>query len=507
LTATGDPQHLFLVGYSGELSIKARKTRLRFAKRLARNLAEALEATGIPFAIDRTWSRLFLRSPSPEAGGIAADIFGVQSVWPAEKRPWGSLDDILRAGEEIFAPRVAGKTFAVRARRGGEHDKIPFRSPEIERRLGAVLLPHAAGVDLTSPQVTVRLEVRAGDAYFLGPRLAGHAGLPLGTEGRAVALVSGGFDSLVASWLLLRRGVMLDHVFLNLGGDQHRDTVLAAIKVIADRWSFGYRPQLHLVDFSGAVEEIKARCPQGLWQVVLKRQMLRVAERVARQVQAAAVVTGEAVGQVSSQTLQNLTVISEATELPILRPLVAANKDEIMDLARKIGTYDLSARVPEYCAIAPRRPQTHASAQRVAEAETGLEPERLAAAVAERAVFDLRALDLARTRSPALAVDEIPDGAVVVDLRPAYAYRSWHYPGALHLDYVQALAAHPSFDRAETYVFYCEVGLKSAHLAELLHAAGGRAHHVEGGLRQVVRLAERQDEALTAAMSPALLSD
>ena len=402
---------------------------------------------------------------------------------------------------------MAGKTFAVRARRGGELDKIPFHTPEVERRLGALLLPGAAGVDLTSPEVTARLEIRAGAAYYLGPRLAAPAGLPLGTQGRAVALISGGFDSLVAAWMLLRRGVMLDYVFLNLAGDPHRDAVLEALKALVDRWSFGYRPRLHLVDFAPAVEEIRARCPQSLWQVVLKRQMLRAAERVAREVRASAIVTGDAVGQVSSQTLPNLVVISEATELPILRPLVAANKEEILDRAREIGTYDLSARVPEACAIAPRQPQTHAKSRRVVEAEAGLDPGRLAAAVAERAVIDLRALDLEKVRSPALAVAEIPAGAVIVDLRSAIAYRGWHYPGALHLDYVRALKACPSFDRGQDYVFYCEVGLKSAHLAEVLHRAGGRAHHVAGGLKQVVRLAERQDEALRAVMSPALLSD
>jgi thiamine biosynthesis protein ThiI len=499
-------QHLFVVAYSGELSVKARKTRNRFTSRLAQNLQQALTLEGVPHRVETTWARLLLRSPSPRAGEIAARIFGVHSVWPAWERSWETLEDILGIGEELFAARVAGKTFAVRTRRGDQKQKIPFRSPEVERRLGARLLPHAAGVDLDDPDVQVRVEIRRDRVYFLGEPIEGPGGFPLGSEGRAVALVSGGFDSLVAAWLLMRRGITLEFVFCNLGGDAHRDAVFEVLGVLSDRWCFGYRPQLHMVDFRPLVDEIRERCPHGLWQVILKRQMLRAADRVARMRRAIAIVTGEAVGQVSSQTLHNLAAISTATELPILRPLAAHHKEEILEIARHVGTHDLSARIPEYCAISPRRPETHARPADVAAAESGLELERLETLVAERAVFDLRAFDPDKVRAPDLEVDEIPAGAVVVDLRPSYAFKSWHPPGAVHLDYVEALKVHGSLDRARTYLFYCEVGLKSAHLAELVHAGGGRAFHFRGGLKHLVRWAERQDPALGAATSPALLS-
>lgn len=497
-------RHVFVLGYGGELSVKARGTRNRFSERLARNLADALGSEGLEHEITRTWSRIYVESPSERAGEVAARVFGVSSVSPAERRPWRDLDDLLRTGEEVFAPAVAGKTFAVRVRRGGRGHEMPFRSPEVERRLGARLAAHAAGVDLERPQVTVRIELRRGDAYYACRRIEAHGGLPLGTEGRALALISGGFDSPVAAWRMLRRGVALDYLFLNLGGDAHRDDVLRVVKVLADRWSYGTRPELHLVDFRSAVDEIKARCPQPLWQVALKRQMLRAADAVARMTRAAAIVTGEAVGQVSSQTLQNLAVVSSATEIPILRPLAASNKEEILALARRIGTYDLSARVAEHCVLTPRQPETHARPDRVARAEAAMDLGKPAALAGERAVFDLRALDLEKISAPALEVEAVPEDAVVVDLRSPAAFRSWHYPGALSLGYVEALDAWPSFDRGKTWVFYCEVGLKSAHLAEAMHQGGYRAFHVRGGLQQAMRAAEGGDPALEALRAPAL---
>ncbi len=496
----------YVLSYGGELSVKARGTRNRFSERLARNLADALGSEGIEHEIRRTWSRLYVASPSERVAEVAARVFGVSAVSPAEIRPWESLDELLRAGEEIFAPAVAGQTFAVRVRRGGRGQKQPFRSPEVERRLGSRLSPHAAGVDLKNPQVEARIELRRGQAYFSCRKIPGAGGLPLGTEGRALALLSGGFDSPVAAWLLLRRGVAIDYLFFNLAGDAHRDSVLEVAKVLADRWSYGTAPRLHMVDFRPVVEGIQASCPPPLWQVVLKREMLRAADRLARFTRVAAIVTGEAVGQVSSQTLQNLAVISAVTEIPILRPLIGHHKQEILELARRVGTHDLSAKVPEHCALTPRQPETHAKPRRVEKAEAGLDPEKLAALVEERAIFDLRALDLGKLSAPELEVDHVPEGAVVLDFRSAVAFKSWHYPGALRLDYAEALKAYASFDRDPTYVAVCEVGLKSAHLAELMHRAGYRAHHFRGGAGRLMRYASGDDAALRALASPALLS-
>ena len=204
---------LYLIRLSGEITTKASRTRIRFSKRLVRNLAHGLDGAGLEASIDRQWSRIYVEVEEPAgtgpghlAGQVIGRTFGIQSYSPVERRPWRSLDDLVDQGHELFRDAVTGKSFAVRARRSGDRKLMPFRSKDVERELGAALLPHAREVDLDHPEVTAAVEVHEREAYFFREKLPGPAGLPLGTESRALSLVSGGFDSAVASWMMLRRG-------------------------------------------------------------------------------------------------------------------------------------------------------------------------------------------------------------------------------------------------------------------------------------------------------------
>ena len=496
---------LYLLRLAGEIATKGRGTRLHFLRRLQSNLESGLAATGMRHRVEREWSRLLVEAPPAAALEVLPRVFGVQSLSAVVRRPWRTMEDVVNAGEELFADRVAGKVFAVRARRSGDKRFIPFRSAALDRALGGRLFARAKGVDLDHPEVAVQIEVRAGDALFFTDTIAGPGGLPLGTEGRALALVSGGFDSAVAAWLLMKRGVRLDYLFCNLGGSTHREGVLKVMKLVAERWSHGYRPKLHAVDLQPIVEQLQAQTDPRYWQVLLKRLMLHAANAVARQLRSEALVTGEAVGQVSSQTLRNLRAISEVAELPILRPLVGADKDEIVALARRIGTYELSAAVAEYCALQAKRPATHARVGAVRGEEAKLDLDGVATAVAAREIVDLKALDVATLGDPSLAIVDIPPGADVIDLRSRESFAGWHPPGARQLDYFQALETWPRLPAGKTYVFYCEVGLKSAHLAELMRGGGHQAFHVQGGVRLLLRQVTAEDPALKALLSPALL--
>src|SRR5690606_33970450 len=155
-----------------------------------------------------------------------------------------------------FRDRVAGKRFAVRARRTGTHD---FSSKDIEVALGAALLPHSRGVDLSRPETTAYIEVRDAHAFLFADRVTGAGGLPVGVEGRALALISGGYDSAVAAWLMLKRGIALDYVFCNLGSDAYERAVVQVAKVLADDWSYGSRPRLHVLDFGPPLDQLRAR--------------------------------------------------------------------------------------------------------------------------------------------------------------------------------------------------------------------------------------------------------
>ncbi len=475
-----------LLRLSGEVSTKARPTRRAFVVQLVRNVKDALASEGIAGSVERRHDRVLVETADARATALLARLFGVQSVSRADRHPVASLEDVVAVGAAAFGEAVRGRRFAVRARSVGE-SSLPFRGHDVEVALGERLRGASAGVDLDHPEFTARVELYGGAAYTFAEVVPGVGGLPLGTGDRAVALVSGGFDSAVAAWQLQRRGVVLDHVFANLGGLTHRLGALRVMEVLARRWSYGTRPRLHVIDFAAVSHDLQAKAETRYWQVILKRLMLRAAEAVAKQTRAHAIVTGEAVGQVSSQTLVNLATISEATRLPILRPLVGMNKDEIVASAHRIGTGPLSAVVDEYCALVPSRPATQARLDAVLAEEAKLDLALLDAAVAQREVLDLRALSEEASALAELEVAEIPAGAVVIDLRTRAEYQGWHWPGALHLGWAQAVSAFPSFDKEQRYALYCEYGLKSAHLAEMMRKIGLEAVHVRGGTETLRR--------------------
>lgn len=501
--------HLLILRLSGDFYTKARKTRVRFFKRLVSNLEAALKLHGIPYRMEPTWSRIYLETPDPNAAEVAARVFGIQSVSEVERRPWERLEDVVATGIEIFGPAVQGRSFAVRATRRGDRERIGFDSIRVESALGRALLDAGAGrVNLSEPEVAAHVELEPGTGHFFFDKVRGHGGLPIGVEGRAMALVSGGFDSAVASWLMLKRGVQLDYVFCNLGGAAHRLGVLKVMKRMAERWSYGSSPRLHEVDLSPLLPELREKVAPTHWQIVLKRLILRAGAAVAHRGGRLGVVMGDAIGQVSSQTLQNLAVISQATPATlVLRPLLGFNKEEIMDLARRIGVYDLSAAVAEYCDLMPMKPATRAALMDVLRDEEALGPDRDArveALVDARNIFDLRRVDLDRFDPRLPEVDEVPPGATVIDLRPASVFKGWHWPGSLRLDLPQALAAYPSFARDRSYVVVCEVGLKSAHLAEKMREAGFEAFQLRGGIKGLMELAGREEALAAALLAPAV---
>ncbi|HEX9692226.1 MAG TPA: tRNA uracil 4-sulfurtransferase ThiI [Gemmatimonadales bacterium] len=474
-----------IVRLAPELTTKARRTRRRFQERLVRNLKDALEGADVPARIRPRWDRIVVESDDPTAGERAADVFGVSGVSLIEGRTEAALDAIVAAGRALYAERVRGRRFAVRARRSG---KLSFGTHDVCVQLGAALNPGAT-VDLTNPEVTVWVELREGEAWFSSTRIGGVGGLPLGVEGRAVCLISGGFDSAVAAWLMLKRGVALDYVFCNLSGDAYERSVVSVAKVLADRWSFGDRPRMHVVEFGPVVDRLKARVTPRYWQVILKRLMYRAAEQVAQELDADAVITGESIGQVSSQTLQNLRAIDDVAMLPVFRPLIGMDKNEIIRHAQRIGTAPISATVREYCAILPDRPVTKCSPGAARREEGKLDLAPLAEAVAARRVVDLRALRAVDLVQPYLFVDDVPDGATVLDCRDAHHHDAWHYPGAQRWDLDRLAVGFRELDKTRTYVLCCQFGLLSAHMAEAMQRAGYEAYSFRGGMTALRRYA------------------
>jgi len=482
-------ERLALLRFGGEVTLKSPATRRRFNKQLLKNVRDAAKSNGMEARVEHDHDRVYVTANADANLTTLANCFGVQSLSLVERRRWTRIEDLVQHAVELYAASVRGRRFAVRVRRVGNRGGIPFRSPDVARAVGAALNREAAGVDLDHPEIEVHLEIMSDRVYFFSQRIPGPGGLPLGVEGRAVALVSGGFDSAVAAWTMLKRGVVLDYVFCNMGGRDHQLGVLKVMKQIADNWSYGHRPHLHSIDFDPVIDDLRMKGRERYWQVILKRLMLRAGATIAAERSASAIVTGDAVGQVSSQTLQNMAVISEATTTPILRPLVGFNKEEIIAIARRIGTEELSKGVTEYCAMVPSRPATQAALDVILAEEAKLDADRLDRAVAERSVMDLRALDIETKAETDFETREIKPDAVVIDLRSAAAYRGWHYPKSLHLEFNAALRAYRHFDKSKDYVLVCEFGLKSAHLAELMRREDMCATHFGQGLTDLVHYA------------------
>ncbi|MFW6023973.1 MAG: rhodanese-like domain-containing protein, partial [Myxococcota bacterium] len=259
---------------------------------------------------------------------------------------------------------------------------------------------------------------------------------------------------------------------LRLGGDAHERAAVAVGNHLAMRWFPGLRARLVIVPFEETVERMRAAVEPRYWQLVLKQLMYRTAAAVARRARVEALATGEALGQVSTQTLSNLRALDASIALPVLRPLLTEDKLRILDVARHVGTHDLSARVPEYCALDARKPATGASPQALGEAAAGLDFDPLA--VLEGAAT----LELPTGMGDAdasLEVSRVPEGARVLDLRSQAARRRHPVDGALQVEPLELLERPETLDAATDYVVVCDVGARSAWFARKLRELGVRA--------------------------------
>ena len=464
---------LFIVRFAAEMSTKSGKTRSAFSRVLTRNILAAMARADLRARVIQSQGRMFvLASDRDRAEAQLGRIFGIGTFSPVEARCAADLDTLAATAEAHFSEAVKGRRYAVRTKRRGRH---PFRSRDVEVRVGAALNPYGT-VHLDNPDVTVHVEITGNRAYLFTRRIPGAAGLPVGTGGRALALLSGGFDSAVAAWSVMRRGLAVDFLFCNLAGAAYERQVLQVAKVLTELWAAGISPRLWVVDFNAAVAELRARVEPRYWQIVLKRLMYRAASRIARQTRAGALVTGESLAQVSSQTLSNLAAIEPGADCLVLRPLIAREKREIMDEARCIGTAPLSERIPEFCALTDQLPAVRSSAGAIDAEEAKLDASILERAIGEARCVELAALKPEELRTDYLFVAEPPEDAEIIDLRPPRLYARGHLPGAVNRAPEEVLARLRSLDKRRVYVLDCAFGTVSAQLAEVMQQFGYQAY-------------------------------
>jgi thiamine biosynthesis protein ThiI len=339
---------------SSEIFIKSRRTRKRFMPVLHANLELALGGGhGTIEVTERRHNDFEIVAGDLEAAGdTVSRVFGIDRVDLLTHVAAPALEELASGVDRLVGDGVTGKKFAVRVRRTGNH---AWRSKDAEIAIGNALIGRSAGVDLTAPELLIRVRVEGDSAGVVARTWAGPSGLPVGTQSPALVLLSGGIDSPVAGWMMMRRGCPVDMVHFQLECNQ-ADHALAVGHGLAADWGHGADTTFHVINFEPVKKEISASVHPRLRQVILKQLMIEAAHRVGRRLDIPLVVTGDSLGQVSSQTAANLVEIDRYVGAPVLRPLLAFTKQEIVDRARRIGTYELSTRAREVCDLSEGRP-------------------------------------------------------------------------------------------------------------------------------------------------------
>ncbi len=476
----------FIVKFFPEITIKSRPVRKQFVKQLHVNLKRLLQVIDPAIHIERQWDQIVISSKLKDPAAITAitetlsNTPGIALFLDVLEFPLVDIHTIYEQTQALWGERLAGKTFSVRCKRSGKHD---FQSLDVERYVGGGLNQHseAAGVDLSNPDIVVRIEVRDEFVYIVNQRHPGMGGYPLGSLDPVLSLISGGFDSPVASYLMMKRGLRTHFCFFNLGGREHEIGVKEVALYLWLKYGASHRVKFVTVPFEAVVGEILKNVDNSQMGVVLKRMMLRAAERVADQLNVQALVTGEAIAQVSSQTLTNLSVIDAVTDKLVLRPLIAANKGDIIRTATEIGTEEFAANMPEYCGVISVKPTTKAKPEKIAAQEANFD-----FAVLEQALSDARytTIDqLADEELERIEIEVLPvplPNSVVIDVRhpDETTRRPLLLPGTevLALPFYELHSQSASLKTDTTYLLYCDKGVMSR-----LHAA----HLVEQGFTNI----------------------
>ena len=378
-----------IVIHYGELALKG-SNRSWFLQTLMSNIRATLaglSVSRVSAPVGRIVATFESEADWPEIASRLKCVPGISNFALALRVP-ADLNALADAAVERVAGQHA-RSFRVVARRADK--RFPYPSPEIEREIGRrVQAVTGWPVDLSSPERVIRVQVMTTEAYLFLDWVPGAAGLPVGTGAKVMALLSGGIDSPVAAWRLIRRGCRTHFVHFHSYPVLSSASQEKARELARTLTRYQMSSRLHLVSFAPIQQQVVVLAPPPLRIVIYRRMMLRIAEELARRAGAHALVTGDAVGQVASQTVDNMATVGQAATLPVLRPLIGMDKEEITRDAERIGTYEISIRPDEDCCtlFTPRSPATRASLAAVERAERPLDIAALVSRAIETVVVE-----------------------------------------------------------------------------------------------------------------------
>lgn len=367
-------RELILVRY-GEIFLKG-LNRPYFLKALVARIKDAVSSLGA-----RVWlhdGRIFISDADDMEAAMerASNVFGVHSVCPAVEMEKDDFDAI--SSQAVAMMRGLKGSFKVTARRSDKN--YPKQSPEINMEIGAKILESCPGllVDLHHPDHVMNVEIR-DKAYLYVRVVMGVGGMPVGTNGRATLLLSGGIDSPVAGWMIAKRGVQLSAVHFHsfpYTSDRAKEKVLDLARILS-KYCCGVR--VYVVPFTEIQMAIHEKCPSDYTTLIMRRYMMRIAEKCAQMEKSGALITGESIGQVASQTMEALNATNAVVHMPVFRPVIGFDKSEITEIAVKIGTYETSILPYEDCCtvFTPRHPATHPRMETILKGEACLDSDGL----------------------------------------------------------------------------------------------------------------------------------
>ncbi|MCW8328086.1 tRNA 4-thiouridine(8) synthase ThiI [Photobacterium sp. SDRW27] len=460
----------FIVKPHPEIFVKSESVRKRFTKILESNIRIILQRVSDSVSVYNRRSHIEVSSKDDSLRDQVLTVLtqtpGIHHSLEVKQTDFTDMHDIYEQTLAHVRDDIEGKTFCVRAKRAGNHD---FTSIELERYVGGGLnqAVESASVKLKKPDVTVKIEVSNDKLNQVLARHKGLGGFPLGTQEDVLSLISGGFDSGVSSYLHIKRGSKVHYCFFNLGGPAHEIGVKQVSHFLWKKFGSSAKVKFIAIDFEPVVAEILENVDDGQMGVVLKRMFMRAAGQVAERFGIQALVTGEALGQVSSQTLTNLRHIDGVTESLILRPLINWDKEDIINVAREIGTEDFAKTMPEFCGVISKSPTVKAVKEKLEAEEAKFDFTVLDRVVQEARVIDIRDIEKeSQEQAPEIElVDQIDTGAIVLDIRsPDEEDESpleLENVEVKHLPFYKLATQFGDLPQDKTYLLYCDRGVMS----------------------------------------------
>lgn len=369
---------IILVRY-GEIALKGLNKPF-FETELIRNIKKTLYGLGV-ISVSKSQSRIFIEPENDHAYdfnralNLLSKIFGIVSVSPAYKIDsdfQNIIETTIMVVKEMMNP--THKTFKVHAKRGDK--KFPLDSPQINMEIGGVILENFSqlNVDVHNPDFILYIEVREF-TYIYSEIISAQGGMPIGTNGKAMLLLSGGIDSPVAGWMMAKRGVKLDAIHFYsypYTSERSKEKVIDLAKILK---TYCYNINLHIVPFTEIQLKLNDTCPKDLMTILMRRYMMTISETIALKNKCKALITGESLGQVASQTMESIAVTNSSVQIPVLRPLIGLDKTEVVDISRKIGTFETSILPYEDCCtvFVPKHPKTKPVLSEIIEIENKID--------------------------------------------------------------------------------------------------------------------------------------